>query len=131
MRPTPETTPSIAALRTWLHDCATELVSLERKLSVGASTTRRSGWGQSSSDSSSETSTTLSTLSVRLALISELLAAQRAGAALEEPEQQLLELLLSHSLDRLAQMAPLAAPAPDPPATAAELPIELPLPPGS
>lgn len=75
--------PSIAELQTWLLDSAIELSNLERRIS-------RRGLPESSR-----------VLRVRLALISELLAAQRDGVALVSAEQQLLELMLSASLDRL------------------------------
>ena len=79
--------PSIAELRTWLLDCATELTELERRLSR----------------SSAEQTPLLRALSVRLALISQILTAQRAGVALESSEQQLFELMLRAQLDRLHQ----------------------------
>jgi len=82
----PPPTLSPVELRTWLLDCATELATLERSLSRNAPPE------------------SLRPLSTRLALISEILAAQRSGAALESAEQQLLELLLSNAVKRVAQL---------------------------
>jgi hypothetical protein len=79
----PSSMPSTAELRTWLLDCATKLSRLERRLSPSAPS------GAST------------TLSVRLALISEILASIESGAPLEPMEQQLLTRLLDRALLRL------------------------------
>lgn len=104
MNPSPPSMPSIAELQTWLLDCAIELSKLERQIS-------RRGLPASSQ-----------ALSVRLALISELLSAQRNGVALVAPEQQLLELMLSANMERLrATIA--AMPPPSLPIDGPELPL--------
>lgn len=119
MNPTPPSTPSTVALRTLLQDCEIELQRLDLRMSRGAPVG------------------TLELLNVRLALIYELLQAQRDGVLLATPEQQLFDLLLAARIDRLiewkagleARTAELeaklkAGPPLEPP------PTELPLPPG-
>lgn len=93
--PSPRPTPSTVELRTWLLDCALELSSLERKLSRGVP------------------AESLQPLSTRLALISEILAAQRSGLALESAEQQLLELLLTNAIARVEQAKPVTTSLPN------------------
>ena len=86
---------SIAEVRTWLLDCATELFGLERRLDLR---TRRA---TDSSKSSDELNGSLSRLKLRLGLISQLLSAERDGVALVSAEQQLFDLMLTAHMDRL------------------------------
>jgi len=111
MSPTPSSMPSIAELRTWLLDCATELADLERKLAKTTSSPAPlaeapTGSGKTASTSSSTSGSapddSLKALRLRLALISEIVSAQRDGAALVTAEQQLFELMLRAHMDRLA-----------------------------
>ena|ERR1051326_8362340 len=119
---------SLAELRTWLLECASELTSFEASLSRADSPNKRTRLLVGSSTSVDERQERLRALSVRLGLISELLSAQRDGVALVDAETQLFELLLSASLDRLAAMR---AALPDTTATSSpivepELPLEPP-----
>lgn len=97
--------PSIAELRTWLQTCERELQRLDMRLSRG----RLPG--------------SLLGLNTRLALISEILAAQRDGVALVSAEQQLLDLMLSASLARVRAAIAAQAP-PSLPIVAPELPLD-------
>lgn len=136
MNPTPPSTPSIAELRTWLVECAQQLTDFERTLAEAEdSQSKRTHLLVGLSTSPDERRERLRALSVRLGLISELLAAQTQGVALVLPEQQLFDLMLRASLDRLAGVVAALRP---PTATdeaierhLAGLPIELPLRPGS
>jgi hypothetical protein len=121
MNPTPPRTPSIAELRTWLLELSQQLTDFERTLAKAHAPTRRTRCLIGPAGSPSERAARLHALRVRLALISELLTAADHGAALVPPEQQLLELMIRSSIDRLASMKP--AP-PSLPSAGPELPLE-------
>lgn len=105
--PTHNSTTSIAELRISLQRCQFELLRLETRLSSGKPVG------------------SCNALSVRLALISEILAAQASGTALVPPEQQLLELMLANAIERLVAATTRAAP---PTSDGPELPLEPPTP---
>ncbi|HEY6141581.1 MAG TPA: hypothetical protein VI670_27800 [Thermoanaerobaculia bacterium] len=110
----PNSTDSTVALRILLQDCENDLLLLETKLSRGKPVG------------------SLESLSVRLRLISELLVTQRHGVALATAEQQLLDLLLDATIDRLnARRAALEAKLEPPASTDGTEPPQLPLEPGA
>lgn len=120
--PTPPRTPSIAELRTLLLELSEQLTVFERTLAKAESPTRRTRCLIGPATSPSERAQRLHALNVRLALISEILMAADSGTALVSAEQQLLELMIRNSLDRLAGLTP----APPPPSSngGPELPLD-------
>lgn len=101
MNPEPRPIHSLAELRTWLLDCAEQLTNFERTLAAPDSPSKRTRCILGSSTSPSERQERLHALSVRLALISDMLMSQVNGMPLMTAEQQLLDLMLRAQLDRL------------------------------
>jgi len=113
----PSSTPLIVELRTLLLELSEQLTVFERTLAKAESPTRRTRCLIGSPALPEEREQRLGALRTRLVLISELVSAMDRGQALVSAETQLMELMLTNSIERLqALQADVPSPGePEPP----------------